>query len=118
MLALGGSSRRARLGEQRLEAWALHRPRHAGGAEALNDPVHSTKVVVPIMAVTEAESAWRARPNDATVRSVLAASSYQLGMALADHDRHAEAPRGSGSRGPCWRPRSASIPSTPNRPGS
>jgi non-specific serine/threonine protein kinase/serine/threonine-protein kinase len=42
-------------------------------------------------AVAEADAAWRARPDDAAVRATLAASSHQLGDALADEGRFQEA---------------------------
>jgi non-specific serine/threonine protein kinase/serine/threonine-protein kinase len=42
-------------------------------------------------AVSEAEAAWRARPDEAAIRSNLAASSHQLADALAADQRFAEA---------------------------
>jgi non-specific serine/threonine protein kinase/serine/threonine-protein kinase len=42
-------------------------------------------------AISEAEAAWRARPDDAAARSTLAASSHQLADALAAEQRFAEA---------------------------
>jgi non-specific serine/threonine protein kinase/serine/threonine-protein kinase len=42
-------------------------------------------------AVATAEKAWSGRRQDAASRSILAAASYQLAVALADKDRYAEA---------------------------
>ena len=47
-------------------------------------------------AAEEAEKAWRAWPEEATVRSALAAASHQLAEVLADHGRYAEALRHTG----------------------
>ncbi len=40
---------------------------------------------------SEAESAWRARPEDSASRSGLAAASYELAVALANEEKYAEA---------------------------
>jgi non-specific serine/threonine protein kinase/serine/threonine-protein kinase len=42
-------------------------------------------------AAAAAETVWRARPEEASARSIMAAASFQLAEALADQDRHAEA---------------------------
>jgi tetratricopeptide (TPR) repeat protein/tRNA A-37 threonylcarbamoyl transferase component Bud32 len=52
---------------------------------------HDAALASARQASAEAEAAWRARPEDAAVRSALAAASHQLAEVLADGRQYADA---------------------------